>query len=29
MDMAMPCLYYGVPLVSHRMRKFDPDAALR
>jgi acetyl-CoA synthetase len=27
MDMAMPCLYYGVPLVSHRMRKFDPDAA--
>ncbi len=29
MDMAMPCLYYGVPLVSHRMRKFDPDAAYR
>jgi len=27
MDMAMPCLYYGVPLVSHRMRKFDPEAA--
>lgn len=27
MDMAMPCLYYGVPLVSHRMRKFDPDFA--
>jgi acetyl-CoA synthetase len=27
MDMAMPCLFYGVPLVSHRMRKFDPDAA--
>lgn len=27
MDLAMPCLYYGVPLVSHRMRKFDPDAA--
>ncbi len=27
MDMAMPCLYYGVPLVSHRMRKFDPGAA--
>lgn len=27
MDMAMPCLYYGVPLISHRMRKFDPDAA--
>lgn len=29
MDMAMPCLFYGVPLVSHRMRKFDPDAAFR
>ena len=29
MDMAMPCLYYGVPLISHRMRKFDPDAAWR
>jgi acetyl-CoA synthetase len=27
MDMAMPCLFYGVPLVSHRMRRFDPDAA--
>ncbi len=27
MDLAMPCLYFGVPLVSHRMRKFDPDAA--
>lgn len=27
MDLAMPCLYHGVPLVSHRMRKFDPDAA--
>jgi len=27
MDLALPCLYYGVPLVSHRMRKFDPDAA--
>ena len=27
MDMAMPCLYYGVPLISHRMRKFDPEAA--
>lgn len=27
MDMAMPSLYYGVPLVSHRMRKFDPAAA--
>ncbi|SLN27378.1 Acetyl-coenzyme A synthetase [Pseudoruegeria aquimaris] len=29
MDMAMPCLYYGVPQVSGRMRKFDPDAAFR
>ncbi len=29
MDMAMPCLYFGVPLVSHRMRRFDPDAAFR
>ncbi len=27
MDMAIPCLYYGVPLVSRRMRKFDPDEA--
>lgn len=27
MDMAMPCLYYGVPLISHRMRKFEPAAA--
>jgi len=27
MDMAMPCLYYGVPLISHRMRKFDAEAA--
>ena len=29
MDMAMPCLYYGRPQVSHRMRKFDPDRAYR
>ncbi len=29
MDLAMPCLYFGVPLVSHRMRKFDPEAAFR
>lgn len=29
MDLAMPCLWAGVPLVSHRMRKFDPDAAFR
>lgn len=27
MDMALPCLFYGVPLVSHRFAKFDPDAA--
>ena len=27
MDLALPCLYYGVPLVAHRMRKFDPEAA--
>ena len=29
MDMAMPCLHYGIPLVAGRMRKFDPDAAFR
>ncbi|MGB7263423.1 MAG: AMP-binding protein [Albidovulum sp.] len=29
MDLAMPCLYYGVPLVSRRMRKFDADEAFR
>ncbi|PWK59578.1 AMP-binding protein [Roseicyclus mahoneyensis] len=29
MDMALPCLYYGVPLVAHRFAKFDPDAAFR
>ncbi len=27
MDLAMPALYFGVPLVSCRMRKFDPDRA--
>lgn len=27
MDLAMPCLYYGVPLVSRRMRKFDATEA--
>ncbi len=27
MDLAMPCLYYGVPLVSHRMRKFSAAGA--
>ncbi len=29
MDMAMPCLFYGVPLIARRMRKFDPDEAFR
>ncbi len=29
MDMAMPCLYYGVPLVARRMRRFDPGEAYR
>jgi acetyl-CoA synthetase len=29
MDMALPSLFYGVPLVSHRFAKFDADAALR
>ncbi len=24
MDLALPCLYYGVPLVSYRHAKFDP-----
>jgi acetyl-CoA synthetase len=28
MDMGIPCLYYGVPQVSRRMRKFDPEEAL-
>ncbi|MEM6619880.1 MAG: AMP-binding protein [Pseudomonadota bacterium] len=27
MNIAMPCLYYGVPVVAHRMGKFDPEAA--
>lgn len=27
MNMALPCLYYGVPLVVHRMVKFDPEFA--
>ncbi|WP_461428190.1 AMP-binding protein [Gymnodinialimonas sp.] len=27
MDMALPCLFYGVPLISHRFAKFEPDAA--
>ncbi|MAM60981.1 AMP-binding protein [Maritimibacter sp. UBA3975] len=29
MDIAMPCLYHGVRLVSCRMRKFDPAEAYR
>lgn len=28
MDMAMPCLFYGVPLISHRFVKFEPAAAM-
>ncbi len=27
MDMALPSLFYGVPLISHRFAKFDPAAA--
>lgn len=27
LDMALPCLHFGVPLISRRMRKFDPDEA--
>lgn len=27
MDLALPSLYYGARLVSHRMRKFSPEAA--
>jgi acetyl-CoA synthetase len=27
MNIAMSCLFYGAPLVSQRMAKFDPDAA--
>jgi acetyl-CoA synthetase len=27
--LAMPTLYFGLPLVSQRMRKFDPEAAFR
>ena len=29
MDMALPCLYFGVPVVAHRFAKFDPEAAFR
>jgi acetyl-CoA synthetase len=28
MDMAMPCLYYGVPLIARRLRRFDAAEAL-
>ncbi|MEO0991040.1 MAG: AMP-binding protein, partial [Pseudomonadota bacterium] len=28
MDMAVPCLYYGVPQISRRFRKFDPEVAI-
>ena len=28
MDMAMPCLFYGIPLIAQRYAKFDPEAAL-
>lgn len=29
MDLALPALFYGVPLVSHRMRKFEPEKAFK
>ena len=29
MDLALPFLYFGVPIVSHRMRKFDAETAYR
>ncbi|MCK0142418.1 AMP-binding protein [Aliiroseovarius sp. F20344] len=29
MDLALPFLYFGVPIVSHRMRKFEAEAAYR
>ncbi len=29
MDLALPCLYYGVPLVSYRQLKFDPAATFQ
>ena len=29
MDLAMPSLYFGVPLIAHRMRKFDAERAFR
>ena len=27
LDVLLPSLYYGIPVVTHRMRKFDPEAA--
>ena len=27
LNIALPSLYFGVPLISHRMRQFDPEAA--
>ncbi len=27
MNLALPCLLHGVPLLGHRMRRFDPEAA--
>ncbi len=27
MNLALPCLFHGVPLLGHRMRRFDPEAA--
>jgi len=29
MDMAMPCLFYGLPVIAQRYAKFDPAAALQ
>ena len=29
MDLAMPALFYGVPLIAYRMRKFDPAEAFK
>lgn len=29
MDLALPSLYYGIPLIAGRMRKFDPEAAFQ
>ncbi|WP_255449551.1 AMP-binding protein [Shimia ponticola] len=29
MDMAMPCLFYGLPVIAQRYAKFDPAAAMQ